>query len=72
VLRAERSSYHYRGCRTDQADLKKRIREIAETPVRYGSTYCSVVKAGRSTAGGFIAFTRRWDCNCARKRPDGE
>lgn len=36
VLRAERSSYHYRGCRTDQADLKKRIREIAETRVRYG------------------------------------
>lgn len=36
VLRAERLSYHYRGCRTDQADLKKRIREIAETRVRYG------------------------------------
>jgi len=36
VLRAERSSYHYRGCRADQADLKKRMREIAETRVRYG------------------------------------
>ena len=36
VLRAERSSYHYRGRRTDQAELKKRIREIAETWVRYG------------------------------------
>lgn len=36
MLRAERSSYHYRGCRADQADLKKRMQEIAETRVRYG------------------------------------
>jgi putative transposase len=36
VLRAERSSYHYCGCRTDQAELKRRIKEIAETRVRYG------------------------------------
>jgi integrase len=36
VLRAERSSYHYRGKGTDQADLKQRIKEIAETQVRYG------------------------------------
>lgn len=36
VLRAERSSYHYKGCRTEQADLKQRIKEIAETRVRYG------------------------------------
>jgi hypothetical protein len=36
VLRAERSSYYYRGYRADQADLKKRMREIAETRVRYG------------------------------------
>lgn len=35
VLRAERSSYHYRGKGTDQADLKQRIKEIAETRVRY-------------------------------------
>ncbi|MBT9447542.1 MAG: transposase [Hyphomonadaceae bacterium] len=36
VLRAERSSYHYRGCRPDQAGLKQRIKEIATTRVRYG------------------------------------
>ena len=36
MLRAERSSYHYRGSRADQANLKNRIREIAETRVRYG------------------------------------
>lgn len=36
MLRAERSSYHYRGRRADQADLKKRMKEIAETRVRYG------------------------------------
>jgi putative transposase len=33
---AQRSSYHYRPCGDDQADLKKRIKEIAETRVRYG------------------------------------
>ena len=36
MLRAERSSYHYRGRGADQADLKKRIREIPETRVRHG------------------------------------
>lgn len=36
MLRAERSSYHYRGRSADQADLKKRMKEIAETRVRYG------------------------------------
>ncbi|MGI9415077.1 MAG: IS3 family transposase, partial [Hyphomicrobiales bacterium] len=36
VLMAGRSSYHYRSRRPDQAGLKKRIKEIAETRVRYG------------------------------------
>lgn len=36
MLRTERSSYHYRGKGSDQADLKQRIKEIAETRVRYG------------------------------------
>lgn len=36
MLRAERSSYHYRDKGSDQADLKQRIKEIAETRVRYG------------------------------------
>lgn len=33
---AQRSSYHYRPHGDDQADLRKRIKEIAETQVRYG------------------------------------
>ncbi len=33
---AQRSSYHYRPRGDDQADLKKRIKEVAETRVRYG------------------------------------
>lgn len=33
---ASRASYHYRSVRPDQAPLRKRIREIAETRVRYG------------------------------------
>jgi putative transposase len=36
VIRAERSSYHYKSRRPDRAHLKARIREIAETRVRYG------------------------------------
>jgi putative transposase len=36
VLRAERSSCHYKGKRRPQAVLMKRIKEIAETRVRYG------------------------------------
>jgi putative transposase len=43
VLRAERSSYHYRGSRADQANLKKRIQEIAETRVRYGYRWIHVL-----------------------------
>ena len=33
---ASRSSYHYRSIRPDQAPLRRRIRELAETRVRYG------------------------------------
>jgi len=36
VLGTERSTYHYKSRRDDQAELKQRIREIAETRVRYG------------------------------------
>jgi putative transposase len=36
ALPVERSTYHYRSKRTGQAILSKRIKEIAETRVRYG------------------------------------
>ena len=36
VLRAPRSSYQYKPRSNDQADLKQRIKEIAQTRVRYG------------------------------------
>jgi putative transposase len=36
VLGARRSSYHYKPRRDDQAVLKTKIKEIAETRVRYG------------------------------------
>ena len=36
VLRVETSTYHYKSRRGDQAPLRKRIREIAETRARYG------------------------------------
>jgi putative transposase len=36
LQRAETSTYHYKGKRRSQAALVKRIKEIAETRVRYG------------------------------------
>ena len=36
VLKAPRSTQQYKSIRDDQANLKKRIKEIAETRVRYG------------------------------------
>jgi putative transposase len=48
VLKAERSSYHYKSRRGDQANLKKRIKEIAEARVRYGyrRIYVLLVREG--------------------------
>lgn len=36
VLRTDTSPYHYKGKRTSQVGLTRRIKEIAETRVRYG------------------------------------
>lgn len=36
ALRFDASTYHYKSRRTDQAGLERRIKEIAETRVRYG------------------------------------
>jgi len=36
ALRFDLSTYHYQSRRTDPAFLKKRIKEICETHVRYG------------------------------------
>lgn len=36
ALPVERSTYHYRPRRAEQAELRKRIKDIAETRVRYG------------------------------------
>lgn len=36
ALHFDRSTYHYQSRRTDPAFLKKRIKEICETHVRYG------------------------------------
>ena len=49
VLKAERSSYHYKGKRRPQAVLMKRIKEIAETgfaTVIGGFKCCCAAKAG--------------------------
>jgi putative transposase len=36
ALKVGCSSYHYKSRRTDPAELKRRIKEICETRVRYG------------------------------------
>jgi putative transposase len=36
ALKFDCSSYHYKSRRTDPAELKRRIKEICETRVRYG------------------------------------
>ena len=36
ALQIDTSLYHYKSKRGEQAELKQRIREIAETRVRYG------------------------------------
>jgi putative transposase len=38
-----RATYHYRSRRPEQAPLRKRIREIAETRMRYGSPRITVL-----------------------------
>ena len=43
VLTACRSSYHYKPHKDDQANLKQRIREIAETHLRYGYRHIHVL-----------------------------
>ncbi|WP_425454948.1 IS3 family transposase [Hephaestia caeni] len=60
MLGAERSSYHYRGCRADQADPKKRMREIAEARVRYGYRRIHVLLRRES-----------WDVNAKRIYGEG-
>ena len=43
ALRFDCSSYHYKSRRTDPAELKRRIKEICETRVRYGYRRVHVV-----------------------------
>jgi putative transposase len=43
ALAVNRSTYHYRSKRAGQAVLMKRIREIAETRVRYGYRHIHVL-----------------------------
>jgi hypothetical protein len=69
VLRAERSSYHYKGKRRPQAVLMKRIKEIAETRVRYG--YRRIYVLLRREGAGPVGFHPRPRCG-ARLLPTGK
>ena len=68
-----RSSYHYRSCRSEQGILKKQIREIAQTRVRYGYRRIHVLlrrKGWSINANRVYRLHRREDRQPA-KAPDG-
>ena len=55
VLRTDTSTYHYKGKRASQAGLTKRIKEIAETRLRYGYRRAHVL----SRREGWTVNTKR-------------
>lgn len=53
------------------ADLKKRMKEIAETRVRYGYRRIHVLLRREGwdvNESGYTSFTRRWGCSCGTNR----
>ena len=74
ALQAERSSYHYKGRRTDPAALKRRIKEIAETRVRYGYRRITVLLKREGwpiNAKRIYRLYRGWAFNSATRPPSG-
>ncbi len=72
ALRFDRSTYHYQSRRSNPAFLKKRIREICDTHVRYG--YRRVYHISRRepwvvNAKKFYRLYRELACNCATRPP---
>ena len=74
ALPVDRSTYHYRSRRTGQARLQKRIKEIAETRVRYGYRRIHVLlrREGWGVRIVSAGSTAKWACNYGtRRRSDG-
>jgi putative transposase len=75
ALPFDTSSYHYQSRRTDPAFLKKRIKEICETHVRYGyrRVYYILRRDGwvREPEEGLQALQGSWACSCVTRRPSG-
>jgi putative transposase len=62
-----RATYHYRSRRPEQAPLRKRIREIAETRMRYGYRRITVLlrrEGWRVNVKACIGFTSWRACKC--------
>jgi putative transposase len=71
TFRIDTSLYHYKSKRGEQADLKARIREIAQTRVRYGYRRVHVLlrrEGWVAIRSESIAFTRRWVFSCGTRR----
>ena len=74
ALHFDRSTYHYQSRRTDPAFLKKRIKEICETHVRYGyrRVYYILRRDGwHVNLKKVIGFTGSWVSSSATRRPSG-
>src|SRR6516164_9550635 len=68
----ERSTYQYCPQRAEQAELRKRIKEIAETRVRYGYRRIHVLLRREGwIRNGSTGYIGRWACNCGTKRRSG-
>ncbi|VFU07839.1 protein of unknown function [Methylocella tundrae] len=74
ALRVDRAPYAYNSKRGGQADIKQRIKEIAETRVRYGYRRIHVLlrrEGWAANASGSIGFTRILACNCGTRPQRG-
>ena len=70
ALPVDGSTYHYGFKRSGQAVPMKRIKEIAETRVRYGYwRICFAGKDGWSTANGCAGSIARWGLQLRNKSP---
>ena len=75
VLSVDTATYHHKSRRRGQVDLEQRIKEIAETRMRYGYRRVHVVlqrEGWMTNISGPIASIPHKACNCAIEHLGGE
>jgi putative transposase len=66
ALEFDRSTFHYRSRKPDQAGIEARIKAICETRIRYGYRRVHVMlqrEGGASTSREPTGFTMSWVCS---------